>query len=238
MEKDLHIDQHISRAYNDELEDLRRKTLVMGRLVEQQCKDALESLIQGNEELAENVAASDQKVNDMEIEIEEECTEILVRRQPAASDLRLILSVIRMISDLERIGDEAEGIGKLALKLAGNHSREGFHTEPHHIGQRVLEMLHGALRAFEHMDVDMALEVAGRDPAINQEFEALTRLLISHMMEDPRDVKNVLRVNWCARALERIGDHSVNICEYVVYLVKGQNVKHKSIDQVRKEHLA
>ena len=238
MKDDLHIDQHISQAYNQELQNLRQRAIDMGRAVERQCRAALEALTQGDANLAQEVASSDHHINTMEMDIDAACTGILARRQPTASDLRLILTIVRMIADLERIGDEAEKIGRLALKLAKTHNRDGFHAEPHHIGRRVLEMLSGALGAFEQLDLHAAIAVASRDPDIDQEFEALNRLSISHMMEDPRDVKNVLQVNWCARAMERIGDHAVNICEYVVYLVKGTNVRHRNLQQLQNELLA
>ena len=235
--ENLHIDQHISRKYNEELESLRNKVMTMGGMVEQQCKNSLEALIKGDSSLAEVVATSDYKVNGLEVEIDAECTEILARRQPAASDLRMILTVIKTITDLERIGDEAEKVGRFALKLANSHEPQSYYSDLHHLGEHVIEMLHGALDAFARIDVDSAARVAARDPEIDQEFEALTRLLITHMMEDPREVKNVLRLNWCARSLERIGDHSTNICEYVIYLVKGHDVRHISLEQIQEQYI-
>ncbi|MFW2440716.1 MAG: phosphate signaling complex protein PhoU [Arenicellales bacterium] len=235
--ENLHIDQHISRKYNEELEGLRNKVMTMGGMVEKQSRNALEALIKRDSSLAESVATSDYRVNSMEVEIDAECTDILARRQPAASDLRMIITVIKTITDLERIGDEAEKIGRFALKLANNQEPQSYYSELHHLGEHVIEMLHGALDAFARMDVDAAARVAGRDPEIDQEFEALTRMLITHMMEDPREVKNVLRLNWCARSLERIGDHSANICEYVIYLVKGHDVRHVSLEQIQEQYI-
>lgn len=235
--ENLHIDQHISRKYNQELEDLRNKVMVMGGLVEKQCRNALDALIKGDSGLAESVATSDYKVNKLEVEIDAECTDILARRQPAASDLRMIMTVIKTITDLERIGDEAEKIGRFALKLANSHEQRSYYSDLNHLGEHVIEMLNGALDAFARMDVEAAVRVAGRDPEIDQEFESLTRMLITHMMEDPREVKNVLRLNWCARSLERVGDHATNICEYVIYLVKGNDVRHVSLGDIQEQYL-
>jgi len=234
--ENLHIDQHISRRYNQELEDLRNKVMTMGGMVEKQCKNSLKALIKGDSSLAESVATSDYQINSLEVEIDAECTEILARRQPAASDLRMILTVIKTITDLERIGDEAEKIGRFALKLANSHEPQSYYSDLHHLGKHVIEMLHDSLDAFARMDVDSAVRVAARDPEIDLEFEALTRMLITHMMEDPREVKNVLRLNWCARSLERIGDHSSNICEYVIYLVKGHDVRHVSLEDIQETY--
>jgi phosphate transport system protein len=235
--ENLHIDQHISRKYNEELEELRNKVMTMGGLVEKQCRNALEALINGDSALAESVATNDYQINKMEVDIDSECTDILALRQPAASDLRMILTVIKTITDLERIGDEAEKIGRFALSLAKNHEPETYYSDLYHLGEHAIEMLHGSLDAFTRMDVEAAITVASRDPDIDQEFEALTRMLITHMMEDPREVKNVLRLNWCARSLERIGDHASNICEYVVYLVKGNDVRHISLEQIQEQYL-
>jgi phosphate transport system protein len=237
MEENLHLDQHISHKYNEELEHLRSRVLEMGGLVESQCTKALKSLVKGKAELAEKVATSDYKVNELEVAINAECTDILARRQPAASDLRMLVAIIRMTADLERIGDEAEKIGRLAMKLADGHEKQSYYLEPQHLGDSVLEMLRGALDAFARLDVEAAIDVAGRDPEIDREFESLTRTLITHMMEQPRAVKSMLRVNWCARALERIGDHAVNICEEVVFLVKGSDVRHLSHEEIRSKYL-
>jgi phosphate transport system protein len=236
MEK-LQIDQHISQKFNEELEQLRNQVMSMGGLVEQQCRNALDALINGDSALAESVATSDYKVNKIEVDIDAQCTDIIALRQPAASDLRMILTVIKTVTDLERIGDEAEKIGRFALSLANNHEPESYFSELYHLGDHAISMLNGALDAFTRMDVEAAINVASRDPDIDKEFEALNRMLITHMMEDPREVKNVLRLNWCARSLERIGDHASNICEYVIYLVKGNDVRHISLEQIREQYL-
>lgn len=237
MEKDLHIDQHISQRYNQELEELRSRVLEMGGLVEEQCRKALKALVKGKVRLAGEVAASDYKVNEIEVEINARCINILALRQPAASDLRMIVSIIRMSSDLERIGDEAEKIGRLVESMDSSRDSTGFRADQKHLGESALTLLRGALDAFARLDVSAAINAAADDIEIDREFESLTRLLITHMMEQPSSVKSLLRVNWCARALERIADHAVNICEEVVYLVKGSDVRHLSIKEIQDRFL-
>lgn len=224
----LNLDQHISHRYNEELETLRTRVLNMGGLVEQQVSNGLQALLDFDAELGEIVFNGDYEVNAMEVQIDEDCTEILARRQPTASDLRLVMTVIKTISDLERIGDEAEKFGKVAMRLSGSGNRPTYFSELRHLGDHVKSVLRDTLDAFARTDAEAALLTASRDTAIDQEYNSLSRLLISHMMEDPREIKSVLEVFWCARALERIGDHANNICEYVVYLVKGKDIRHTS----------
>ncbi len=229
----LHLDQHISRKFNDELEDIRNRALHMGGLVEQQVTGGLQALLDGDSELGAEISKADHQVNKMEVEIDEACTHVLARRQPAASDLRLIVTVIKVITDLERIGDEAEKLGRFSVDLASSRELPVYRKELRHLGELVKSMLRDALDAFARMDVDSAMKTAAKDADINQEYETLSRLLVTHMMEDPRQVRNVFNITWCARALERIGDHSVNICEYVVYLVKGKDIRHTSFDEAK-----
>lgn len=234
----MEIGQHISQKYNEALETLRNQVLKMGGAVELQASNALKALLERDDELAELVATSDYKINKMEVEIDEECAQIIARRQPAAGDLRLLLATAKLVTDLERIGDEAEKIGRYAIKLAKKDTVMEMHAELSHLGELVLEMLHGSLDCFARMDADQAMNIVSEDDKIDKEFDALSRLLITHMMEDPRNIKNVLRVIWCARALERMGDHAQNICEYVIYLVKGKDVRHTSREQVRERYFA
>tara|TARA_R110001599_G_scaffold353795_2_gene597903 strand:- start:42810 stop:43526 length:717 start_codon:yes stop_codon:yes gene_type:complete len=229
-------EQHTSQSYNAELEALRRSVLAMGGLVEQQCQSAVEALISGNEELAGKVAGSDYAVNKLELEISAQCTDILARRQPAARDLRMVVGIIRMVANLERVGDEAAKVGRMALKLSDMRDKQTYQSEPQHLGEGVTAMLQGALDAFARLDVDTALDIIARDKEIDREFKTLTRLLMTHMMEQPQRVKNMLRVNSCARALERIGDHAVNLCEEVIYLVEGNDVRHLSFEEIKRRH--
>ena len=229
------IGHHISHQFDEELESLRSKVLNMGGLVEKQVENALVALTRSDSSLAEDVATSDYKINSMEVAIDEECTQIIARRQPAASDLRLVVTMIKTITDLERIGDEAEKIGRHAVKLATVERTPHYFSEIKHLGEQVRKMLHDCLDAFARMDVDNALKIAQGDREINNEYDALTRQLITHMMEDHRAIKRSLRVMWCARSLERIGDHAKNICEYVIFTVAGKDIRHTSFDQVKGE---
>jgi len=230
----LNINQHISKKFNEELEDIRARVLNMGGLVEQQLKDAVISLSEMNTTLAESVVTGDYKVNALEVSIDEECTQILARRQPAASDLRLVIAVIKTITDLERIGDEAERVAIMALHFAEHKGHEKLLSGILHLGEQVSEMLHGALDAFARMDTEAAIKVAKDDSKADRIYEGILRELMTFMMEDPRSIPHILDVMWSARALERIGDRSCNICEYVIYLVHGKDVRHTSLEQATK----
>ncbi len=224
--------QHISQQFNEELEDIRNRVLSMGGLVERQLADAITSMMEGDVELAESVVVKDQRVNGLEVAIDEECSRVLARRQPAAGDLRLVVAVIKTITDLERIGDQAERIARFSMRLAEGSRGHGYFHELQHLADSVRQILNEALDTFARMDVDAALEVVRSDIAIDQEYDAIMRQLITVMMEDPRNVTRVLDVMWSVRALERIADHAKNICEYVIYLVKGKDVRHIGLDMM------
>ncbi|HIP95141.1 MAG TPA: phosphate signaling complex protein PhoU [Leucothrix sp.] len=232
----MELGQHISQRYNHELEDIRSKVLKMGGLVEEQSVNALKSLLEYDKPLAKEVTKGDDIINEMEVEIDEECTQVIARRQPAASDLRLIITVVKVITDLERIGDEAVKIASYSKKLAKKPSVNGMHSELSHLTELVLDILHNALDSFARLDADQAISILEGENRLNKEVNNLSRLLITYMMEDPRNIKSALRISWCARSIERIGAHSQNICEYVIFLVKGKDVRHSNLEHIRAKY--
>ncbi len=229
--ENLNLNKHISQQFNEELESIRNQVLQMGGLVEKQLADALQALFEGNGEIGEEVVRNDYKVNHMEVEIDEACSRILARRQPAASDLRVVVAIIKTITDLERMGDEADKIGRMAIRLAQHERPRTQFSEIEPLGQRAKEMLHSALDAFARMDTELALQVVRNDRLVDQAYEGAIRQLVTFMMEDPRTISRSLDVMWSARALERIGDHARNICEYVIYFVEGKDVRHVTPEQ-------
>ena len=229
------ITHHWSRRFNAELEAVRNNVMSMGGMVEDQLRRAVEALEQGDSALGEEVVRDDHKVNRLEVAIDEECSRIIARRQPTASDLRLIMAIIKTITDLERIGDEAEKIGYLAARLALQERPGDRYRALRHIGDLVGGMLHQSLDAFARLDPELAMQVVRDDKAVDQEYDALTRQAITLMMEDPRSIRRVLDMLWVGRALERIGDHAKNICEYVVYMVHGKDIRHVAIEDAERE---
>lgn len=223
------LTDHISRRFNKDIEDLRNSVLAMGGLVESQLTLAIAAMVRGDSELGLQVAKDDYKVNALEVSIDEECSRILAIRAPTAGDLRLIVAIIKTITDLERIGDEAEKIGFLASKLAAMDRPSDSYRELKTLGTHVSHMLRDAMNAFARLDVDEAFEVVREDERVDEEYEAIQRQCITFMMEDPRSIKRVMKVTWAARSLERIGDHAKNICEYVIYMVRGRDVRHTGI---------
>lgn len=226
---------HISRRYNADIEHVRQSVLEMGGLVERQVEAALDALKAGDSEAALRVAHDDYKVNSLEVAIDEECNRILALRAPTAVDLRVIIAIIKTITDLERMGDEAEKIARLIAQLATQEAPSNGYREIRHLGKHVIAMIRNALDAFARMDVDLAVQTALDDQVVDQEYEAISRQSITFMMEDPRTIRRVLDVMWIVRSLERIGDHTKNICEYVIYTVKGKDVRHTSLDDMLRE---
>lgn len=220
--------QHISRQFNQELEELKTHLMAMGGLVEKQVNDAVISLLEGDTKLAIKVRDSDREVNDLQLQIDDECTRVLARRQPAASDLRLVVAVIRASSDLERIGDEASKIARNAITLSESGAAVRGLVEVRHISEHVRKMLRDALTSFARFDTDLAIEVVREDELVDDEYSSAMRSLVTFMAEDARSISPVLSVMWVLRALERVGDHADNLAEHVVYLVKGLDIRHQN----------
>ncbi|MEA5444366.1 phosphate signaling complex protein PhoU [Gammaproteobacteria bacterium AB-CW1] len=231
----LNLDQHISRQFNRELEDVRNRVLAMGGLVENQIAGAIRSLIESDASVAQAVIDGDGQVNAMEKEIDEECNLILARRQPAASDLRLVIVILKTITDLERMGDEAERIARLASRLAEGDQPAHRYRELGRLGGYVQSMLRDALDGFARLSPKVAVDLARADETVDAEYEVIMRQNITYMMEDPRNVRRTLDMSFVARSLERIGDHAKNIGEYIIYLVEGKDLRHAPVEEMERE---
>ena len=224
---------HISGQFNAELDALRNFMLEMGGKVEQQLASAIAALVAMDSGQAELIINRDHEVNQMEMSIDEQCATILARRQPAASDLRLIVAIIKVNTDLERIGDEAAKVALQAMRLSeAGHSPSSF-MGIRHIGTCVAEMLRRALDAFARLDAEAAVEVVRSDRVVDQEYGNALRSLMTFMMEDPRAIGSIINEMWALRSLERIGDHASNIAEHVIYLVRGMDVRHGRLEELR-----
>jgi phosphate transport system protein len=230
------IGHHISEQFNKELEDIRNKVLTMGGMVEQQIELAVQAFTTGDMELAELVIKQDNQVDALEMAIDLECTQILALRQPAAFDLRLLLTVIKIINELEIVGDLAERIAKMAIQLSDiADGKNDQYYELQHVTDLVKEMLHGALDAFARMTIDDVTTITGMDEKVDREYASIIRQLITHMMEDPRNITRTLNVLWTVRAIERIGDHACYICEHLIFMIKGEAVRHLSQEELEKK---
>lgn len=229
---DLKFDKHISRAFNAELTEVRDKVLAMGGRVDEQIRKAVRALCEGDRELADAVISADYEVNAMEVDIDEECSRILALRAPTALDLRLVIAVIKTITDLERIGDEAERVARMTLEADTSQIDQMTLGELAHMGEMVRNMLEQALDAFARNDPRTALATSRLDADVDRKYQALTRQLITFMAQDARNIPACLSALWAARALERIGDRSCNICEYIIYLVGGKDVRHTSPEKM------
>ena len=226
---------HISKQYDHELLAIRNRVLTLGGLVEAQIESAVIALLESDIELAERVISDDYKVNSMEVAIDEECTQILALRQPAARDLRLVVAVIKTITDHERIGDEAKRIARIAVDLVDHFPKKNQLTDLQQLAQHARQMLRESLDAFARIDIDESLRVVQEDRQVDREYESIMRQQITYMMEDPRSIPVSLNIMWAARALERVGDRACNICEYVIYYAMGKNIRHISIDEVERD---
>jgi phosphate transport system protein len=227
------INKHISGRFNEELENVRNHVLSMGGLVEQQLNLALDAVHTFDAEKARKVSENDYQVNAMEVNIDEECTRIIAKRQPAASDLRLVVAIAKTIADLERIGDEAERIARVALD-SFTKDQQDLLVNIDNMGRQVSKMLHDVLDSFARMDVQKAFEVHKEDAKVDREYEAITRQIMTYMMEDPRSIPKIMDLIWSVRSLERIGDRCQNIAEYVIYFVNGKDIRHTSQEDIAK----
>lgn len=227
--------EHTYKQFDNELEQVRSKVLQMGGLVEQQISKAIEALDTGDMPLIQAVIDGDANVNRLEIEIDEACTQIIAKRQPAASDLRVIHSIVKIITDLERVGDEAVKVARMAKSITEAQRVNMPRVELKHMENAVLAMLRQALDAYARVDAVAAAKVVRDDDTVDAEFRNMVRLLITHMMEDPRTISRAIDLLFVVKALERIGDHAKNMCEYVVYLVKGRDVRHLGADRIAEE---
>ncbi len=228
--------EHTYKQFDAELEAIRSRVLEMGGLVEEQIVDAIEALTTGDTKLADTVIDRDHRVNALEVEIDEECIQIIARRQPTAGDLRMIMMVVKTITDLERIGDEAEKIGRMTNLLyeSDQLSMPRF-TEIRHMSNIAVDMLKKALDAFARLDVVAAAQVVREDMDLDNEFRSTLRHLITFMMEDPRSIPTPRATLLAVTDLERIGDHAKNMAEYVVFMVKGKDVRHVTIEEIERE---
>ncbi|QOL25377.1 phosphate signaling complex protein PhoU [Thalassotalea sp. LPB0316] len=227
----LNIGRHISGQFNEDLENVINHVMHMGGLVEKQLGDSLKAVYENDRELAQKVLSSDYKINNLEVSIDDECTRIIAKRQPAAGDLRLIMAVIKTIADLERIGDEAEKIAQVALE-SFDSKQQDLLMSLDNLGRSVLSLLQDTLDAFTRMDVEAAIKSHKADKNIDRNYDALMRQLMTYMMEDPRSIPSVMTAMWAARSIERIGDRCQNICEYIIYFVKGKVVRHTNADDM------
>ncbi|WP_151709336.1 phosphate signaling complex protein PhoU [Acinetobacter brisouii] len=223
---------HISSQFNEDLQEVNAKFMAMGGIVEQQVTNAIHALLDTDVSMSLDVQYQEKNVNRLECEIDEGLTLILARRHPAAIDLRMVIAMSKANTDMERIGDEALKIANIAQSLCEEGGSPRGFMETRHIGNQVRVMIHEALDAFARLDAEQALHVLRADADIDREYQSATRTLMTYMIEDPRYISRVLSVLWVLRSLERIGDHARNIAEQVIYIVKGLDVRHTSVDEI------
>ena len=231
------MSDHTSKQFDAEMEAIRSGVLSMGGLVERQVGRAIEALGEDEDSrLIDAVGADEREINQMQVTIDQQCTQVIARRQPTAVDLRLIMMVTKIVNDLERIGDEAKKIAYKSAAVRGNGrlTRIRYHDVVRMAGG-TQKMLRESLDAFARLDINAAARVVEEDDDIDVAFNAVMRQLISFMMEDPRTIGAALEVVFIAKSIERIGDHSKNISESVVQVVMGKDVRHASADQIRAE---
>ena len=232
---DLHLGQHISRRFNEELEEVRSKVLHMGGVVEGQLANALRVLVNDETALAKDVVDADSIVNSFEVDIDEECTRIVALRQPAATDLRLVMAVTKTINDLERMGDEAKRIARMSRKEMDGALEDDVRSDLEYLGELVREMLRQVLDAFARTDVDTAIIVVKADRKVDKKYKKIVKQLVKQMGKDPQVIPQVMNIIWAVRSLERLADRCQNIAEHIIYMVLGMDVRHIKLDDVLAE---
>ncbi len=232
--RQVKLNTHISGKFNTELENLRNSVLTMGGEVEQQMVDTLRAIKENNAGLAEKVVLNDLKINSMEVQIDEECMRIIAKRHPTASDLRLVLTIAKATADIERIGDEIERIAKLVTKSHLPLS-ETIKSSMLSIGEHVVAMMRGTFNAFARQDERAAIDVYEQDNRIDRQYKNLLAFTTQEMQQHPQMMEDWLEVLWALRSLERVGDRCKNICEYVVYLAGGADVRHSSLENMQQK---
>ena len=235
MNEEVMVGRHISRQFDLELDEIRSRVLKMGGLVESQLDKTLDAKRDGDSEAIVDVEKLDRKVNALEMQIDEECTQILAKRQPAAGDLRMIIATTKSVRDLERIGDEAERVANMVRHAFDNDASVKAFKGLLSLGEHVKELLHETLNTYARMQTRSAVFNMRKDQAIDEEYARVVVRLVNYMKKDPDNISDALDVIWAARSLERIGDHCINICENVIYLVEGEDVRHSEIDEIQEQ---
>jgi phosphate transport system protein len=229
------LGQHIVSGFNEDLQRLRAAVLQMAALVETQLDRALRALAADDAALAAQVIQDEIRVNLMEVEIDDSCSRILATRAPTASDLRVVVAIIKTITDLERIGDEAHKIGLIGLRHDAGKGLAQWYRIVRHLGSEALALLREASAVLTQLDADGALLAVKRDRLLDLEYDSVHRQCITFMIEDPRNIRPIADILWVGRSLERIGDHAKNVCEYVIYTVGGRDVRHLSLTDVERQ---
>ena len=219
--------QHLSSQFDEELGRLRTHVLQMGGMVETQVSSAIEAYSSGEVASVKSIVEADRKINDLEKAIDDDCAHVIVKRQPTASDLRLVLGISKIVTDLERAGDEAKKIAKGVRRIyEAGHLPSQYGIGIRHLAEAALNLVRQSLDAFARLDVPLAQEVIKADSDVDTEFKSIIRQLITHMMEDPRTITTSIEIISIARAIERIGDHAKNVAEQVVFIVEGRDIRH------------
>ncbi|ART52347.1 phosphate transport system regulatory protein PhoU [Acidovorax carolinensis] len=226
-------DKHLSSQFDSELNGVSARVMELGGLVESQIRQAIFALSQFSLDAVEQVGLMEQRVNAMEVEIDHELASIIGRRQPTARDLRLLLSISKATANLERMGDEANKMARMVKSIIESGSSRSLPTSDLRVATELASgMLRKALDAFARLDVKAAVAILKEDDLIDKEFDGFVRKLITYMVEDPRTISASLDLLFLAKAIERIGDHSKNVAELVIYLVKGKDVRHTALDEI------